>query len=433
MLIDFPGVQRKGKRNKEIEEGKVTTDSRGCMQLSMDDRIRRRSSLTTSTTLKTSVPNPLVLKDFAAVEHNVLQTPPPTAARSVASSTNYNAKSILAAASAVLSLPLTPCTPDLIDGRFPMSLRRKVERPRQQDDLVSVQELDLVTDSAAKQSQPSLSQQNETTRTTPTTSRSLPFTSPSKRSHSDVAGSTELLAEHSSPTKKRITQNDLIANPLCELRRLGVPVAYVREKLTGIAGRLLGKTQGAACFIRAVPRRRYKSNETAIRARIIPRRDPGAAFSLYFNTTPSASINPATPTASPPTAAAATAATPSSPSSVTTPRAATSAFTPSFSVRSQVPERRASTATALGASDSKATPIYPLHVEVALLRAPILGRLLLSGRVYIGDTVELEMPHPGAFEDVMRWMYTGGDKSCPATDGARECIDALWGRFWRVD
>ena len=68
----------------------------------------------------------------------------------------------------------------------------------------------------------------------------------------------------------------------------------------------------------------------------------------------------------------------------------------------------------------------PLHIEIALLRAPLLGRLLLSGHVFRNDMIEIELPYPEVFPDVINWMYT--DRMGKKEKEIRECIDVFWGR-----
>lgn len=49
--------------------------------------------------------------------------------------------------------------------------------------------------------------------------------------------------------------------------------------------------------------------------------------------------------------------------------------------------------------------------EYALHFLPILAALLFSSHVCKGDTIDLPTPHPGAWEDVLKWVYVGGDAS----------------------
>ena len=48
-----------------------------------------------------------------------------------------------------------------------------------------------------------------------------------------------------------------------------------------------------------------------------------------------------------------------------------------------------------------------LDVEYALYRTPLLAAVLLSGHVARGDTVEVPMPHPSVWREVVGWIYTG--------------------------
>jgi len=49
----------------------------------------------------------------------------------------------------------------------------------------------------------------------------------------------------------------------------------------------------------------------------------------------------------------------------------------------------------------------PIHIEYALYRAPLLAAILLSGHVGKGDTVEVPMPYPEVWAEVVVWVYTG--------------------------
>ncbi|KAL2060107.1 hypothetical protein VTL71DRAFT_9929 [Oculimacula yallundae] len=49
----------------------------------------------------------------------------------------------------------------------------------------------------------------------------------------------------------------------------------------------------------------------------------------------------------------------------------------------------------------------PIHIEYALHFIPVLGALMLSGHVRKGDTIDLPIPHPEAWRDVLTYIYTG--------------------------
>ncbi|KAI9759306.1 MAG: hypothetical protein M4579_002435 [Chaenotheca gracillima] len=65
-------------------------------------------------------------------------------------------------------------------------------------------------------------------------------------------------------------------------------------------------------------------------------------------------------------------------------------------------ERLKSTFRLLQIEDSDT---HAVHIEYALHRLPLLAAVLLSGHILRGDTIELPLPHPSAWPNVVRWMY----------------------------
>lgn len=60
-----------------------------------------------------------------------------------------------------------------------------------------------------------------------------------------------------------------------------------------------------------------------------------------------------------------------------------------------------------------------IDVEYAMYRAPLLAAVLLSGFVCRGDCVEIPMPHPEAWREVIVWIYTG------LWDGGEEVLENI--------
>ncbi|TVY75846.1 hypothetical protein LSUE1_G007733 [Lachnellula suecica] len=56
----------------------------------------------------------------------------------------------------------------------------------------------------------------------------------------------------------------------------------------------------------------------------------------------------------------------------------------------------------------------PIHIEYALHYLPVLGALMLSGHVRKGDAIDLPMPRPEAWRDVVSYIYTGKGEVSPA-------------------
>lgn len=49
----------------------------------------------------------------------------------------------------------------------------------------------------------------------------------------------------------------------------------------------------------------------------------------------------------------------------------------------------------------------PIHIEYALHYLPVLAALMLSGHVRKGDSIDLPVPHPTAWHEVITYIYTG--------------------------
>jgi hypothetical protein len=68
-----------------------------------------------------------------------------------------------------------------------------------------------------------------------------------------------------------------------------------------------------------------------------------------------------------------------------------------------------------------------LDVEFALNYLPILAALMLSGHIRKGDAIDLPLPHPEAWRDVVSYVYTGRGV---VTAAMKENILYLGGRVY---
>ncbi|PVH72713.1 hypothetical protein DL98DRAFT_659879 [Cadophora sp. DSE1049] len=69
----------------------------------------------------------------------------------------------------------------------------------------------------------------------------------------------------------------------------------------------------------------------------------------------------------------------------------------------------------------------PIHIEYALHYLPVLGALMLSGHVRKGDSIDLPIPHPEAWRDVLTYIYTGRGSHGSLTTAMKENILFLAG------
>ena len=162
-------------------------------------------------------------------------------------------------------------------------------------------------------------------------------------------------------TKRRLQCKDLIDNPLVEMSRLGVPETFFRQNLTRVASQRFGCAQQASCFVRA---RKALNRTQSLRVRVIPKADPENSFYMRFRN---------------------------------------SLLTKTTSSPEKLIEE-GDTEDEFNEDDS---PCIPLHTEVALFRAPLLGNLLLSGKILRGDIIEIYLPRPEMLYSTLYWMYTG--------------------------
>ncbi|KAG0651681.1 hypothetical protein D0Z07_1980 [Hyphodiscus hymeniophilus] len=86
--------------------------------------------------------------------------------------------------------------------------------------------------------------------------------------------------------------------------------------------------------------------------------------------------------------------------------------------RSRTPESLSANRALLGKGR------VPIHIEYALHFLPVLAALLLSGHVRKGDSVDLPVPYPEAWRDMISYVYTGKGE---ITTGVKENILFLAG------
>ncbi|KAI9815817.1 MAG: hypothetical protein M1832_005231 [Thelocarpon impressellum] len=215
-------------------------------------------------------------------------------------------------------------------------------------------------------------------------------------------------------------QQQRILNPLSARLLGGVPYAYTHERLKIWGGAYLGNEATADAFVKAVPlpRSGARSGDVSpeavdrpdagspsdaesmlVQVRVRPRCGARSPFLLYkkFNI----------------------AAFPSRPRSAasTSPTEKQARRRRSVLVsRSRVTRAASSSHRSKSGSPTESTGEVPLfvrhpalvvHVEYALHGLPLLAAILLSGKVLKGDTVELPLPKPDVWPEVVRWMYLG--------------------------
>lgn len=66
-----------------------------------------------------------------------------------------------------------------------------------------------------------------------------------------------------------------------------------------------------------------------------------------------------------------------------------------------------------------------IDIEYALHHLPILAALILSGHIRKGDSIDLPLPHPEVWDQVVAYVYTGEGE---VSGAMREDIEFLGGR-----
>jgi len=75
-------------------------------------------------------------------------------------------------------------------------------------------------------------------------------------------------------------------------------------------------------------------------------------------------------------------------------------------------------------ADFPATKAFPIHIQYALHYLPVLAAMMLSRHIKKGDLIDLPLPHPELWYDVLSYIYTGKGE---ITLGMRENILYLAG------
>lgn len=316
------------------------------MHLSMENRGRQAS-------LKTSLPDPLVLKQEPREQYyTYLQTPPPTGSQTA----TRDVFDLRIGAATRSMMPYTPTTPHML---------RHCAKDSSSDVVTLLAKRQPVDAEAAV--------------------RAIPLAA-AKRPRAEACSTTQPgSAETAGPPRKRqITEADLISDPFRELAQAGTPACYIRQILPRVAARRMRVLEGATCTIRCVKQTKAGS----VRVKITPNCDDTASFHMVCKQgSEDRDCRPSLDTVVE--------------ENDTDEKARDNGDDEEG--EEQDDEGQRSTET----DSFAASPPMPLHVEVALARAPLLGKLLLSGHVFRGDQIEIELPHPEVFPDVLRWMYTG--------------------------
>lgn len=67
-------------------------------------------------------------------------------------------------------------------------------------------------------------------------------------------------------------------------------------------------------------------------------------------------------------------------------------------------------------------------IEYALYRAPLLAAVLLCEHVKRGDVVEIPLPFPEVWEEVVEWVYMGS-AGAEVSAKVRETVEYLGGKI----
>ncbi|PBP15854.1 hypothetical protein BUE80_DR013432 [Diplocarpon rosae] len=218
-------------------------------------------------------------------------------------------------------------------------------------------------------------------------------------------------------TVRRRSSGKLCGTPQGVLRQ--VPFQYTHEHLRDWGYAYLGNTATADAFIHAVSLRRPSmaaglggddvggrptTDLTTIRARVVPNGKDRQPFVIQrqFNIKELRSSIPQVPvTDSQIYSASARILRRSS----RTRRASTQHL-----LTSTLPASRSASQRAGFLGNGS----LPIHIEYALHYLPVLGALMLSGHVRKGDSIDLPLPAPEAWRDVLAYVYTGRGSLTPA-------------------
>ncbi|TVY14931.1 hypothetical protein LARI1_G008373, partial [Lachnellula arida] len=198
-----------------------------------------------------------------------------------------------------------------------------------------------------------------------------------------------------------------------------VPFLYIHDRLRDWGSVYLGNTETADAFVNAVSLRRPSlvltreeghalqpgsSNLVTIRARVAPRAKERKPFLIQrqFDIEDLRTSIPASGTRS---------------AGTSTPRLRRSARQRRLSAQplSSGSKTRGRKEGGAGKGPSSlGKGVIPVHIEYALHYLPVLGALMLSGHVRKGDSIDLPVPRPEAWRDVVSYVYTGKGEITPA-------------------
>ncbi|KAI9047447.1 hypothetical protein LZ554_008166 [Drepanopeziza brunnea f. sp. 'monogermtubi'] len=200
-----------------------------------------------------------------------------------------------------------------------------------------------------------------------------------------------------------------------------VPFQYTHDHLRDWGYAYLGNPATADAFINPVSLRRPSlavamgdglevkpaTELTTIRARVVPRGKDRKPFLIQrqFDIKELQGSIPQVP-ASGTKSSSSSPAPPSLRRSSRARRSSAQHTTTTLSPSTPAPPKSRSPSLSKGA--------LPMHIEYALHYLPVLGALMLSGHVRKGDSIDLPIPHPGAWREVLTYIYTGRGDLTPA-------------------
>jgi hypothetical protein len=376
---------------------------------------------------KGSLPKALTLSDNAARLQASLSTPPPTGFKHSPMAHRAPKSALFAGFTGFGEAPITPMTPDMFKQQQEYQQQKEEQEilPMESTDeivlplgrtAIDVGAKDNTSEAASETSTPTAMSLCETLSSARSAKRSFDATAGVSPGQTDAMlddGNLQDSESFRSKRQMRVHSPDadttLAQATLNELRE--VPIPYLHHHLTRIADRRLKSKLGACCYIKAVPFSQ-SGRLHQVCARVSSQSRPGCLRELRFNPKPALDEE----------------------DEDMSDAESQTGYRPTSKSRSSASAPRISSPTV--DQHKAASAIFPLHAEVALLRAPLLGRLLLSGYVGKGDQLDLEFPHPQLFGQVIHWMYTGhltsstkGEIPAEQRQQTEECVAYLWGCY----
>ncbi|ODQ55431.1 hypothetical protein SAICODRAFT_185026 [Saitoella complicata NRRL Y-17804] len=205
----------------------------------------------------------------------------------------------------------------------------------------------------------------------------IPTTTEEQPAQEDVSPkSTERAASTSPQIPESVCLQQLeqawqIPDPRPEL--VNVPTAYIEKKLLQMGSRYLGDYRSAHVFVKAVPLSKENMDGQTWKAKVRSQW-PGRQ---------------------------------------------------NFSMSRELP-RRLEEVEVEGKTEEDKGVYLPLHVEYAVMCAPLLGSLLLSGEIRRGDHIEIALPYTKeTWIATVAWMYLGHLKEGDDDEKVRRCVEFL--------